>query len=210
MKKKIFAFALAAAALIASVPTASAQCDRSRGPKTECKADGNAQQADKMYRPQKFTDFAFEGVLLTVDQQAQVDAVNAEFKARREQAKVERQQARKDRRAQCDSTACNASEKQCAKACKDGKRPGDFRKEYVQKMKAILTPEQYTTFLENIVFMPQPQKEMRQGDRKGHHGDRKCDKGPRAGKAKDGVKGGVAKEAKAGKAAKAEKADKKK
>lgn len=170
MKKKIFAFALAAVALIASVPAVSAQCDRSRGPKSECKVDGQAQQSDKMYRPQKFTDFAFEGILLSVDQQAKVDAVNAEFKARREQAKVERQQARMDRRAKCDSTACQPGK--CSKPGKDGKRLGDGRKEYVEKMKAILTPEQYTTFLENIVFMPQPQKDMRHGDCKV-----KCDKG---------------------------------
>lgn len=41
-----------------------------------CAATDN-RASDKMYRPQKFTDFAFEGILLDMGQQARMDSLNA-------------------------------------------------------------------------------------------------------------------------------------
>jgi len=92
--------------------------------------------ADKMYRPQKFTDFAFEGILLDMSQQARVDSLNAASASGR------------CANAECANKDCAAKGK-----CHQGRHRVD-RREYVKKVKEILTPEQYTMFLENIVMMP--------------------------------------------------------
>lgn len=113
-----------------------------------CAATDN-RASDKMYRPQKFTDFAFEGILLDMGQQARMDSLNAAMAPK-----------------QCADSAC------VNKDCKVKGRKGHGRmdrREYVKKVKEILTPDQYTVFLENIVMMPD---QMRGGrDMRGHHGD---------------------------------------
>lgn len=140
-----------------------------------------AQMPDKSYKPQKFTDFAFEGILLDIDQQAKIDSINAlAFKA------CPMQPADCQQQAQCAQTRCPNG--QCMKVegvtCDTAGcvTPGPHRRnhdvrhghsnrrfdgamrgmrptrEYIEAVKEVLTPEQYVTFLENIVTMPMPER----------------------------------------------------
>lgn len=129
------------------------------GAQTRDRVDAQKTQAsDKMYRPQKFTDFAFEGILLDMPQQARIDSLNAAIKPNCPQG------------ACCDSVKCDKT-KRDKHARHQGARAKNMRSEYVKKVKEILTPEQYTMFLENIVLMPQPEKIMVR-DAKHHRADK--------------------------------------
>ncbi len=152
MKKTIIAMALAGMFAV-QVFAQDNNCRNGRqvcpeGNAAACAAPGD-RASDKMYRPQKFTDFAFEGILLDMGQQARMDSLNAAMAPK-----------------QCADSAC------VNKDCKAKGRKGHGRmdrREYVKKVKEILTPDQYTVFLENIVMMPD---QMRGGrDMRGHHGD---------------------------------------
>ena len=157
MKKTIIAMALAGVCAV----QAFAQDNNCPNGRQVC-PEGNAaacaspagRASDKMYRPQKFTDFAFEGILLDMGQQARVDSLNAAMAPK-----------------QCADSACvnkACVNKDCAAKGRKGHGRID-RREYVKKVKEILTPDQYTVFLENIVMMPD---QMRGGrDMRGHHGD---------------------------------------
>lgn len=157
MKKTIIAMALAGVCAV----QAFAQDNNCPNGRQVC-PEGNAaacaapagRGSDKMYRPQKFTDFAFEGILLDMGQQARVDSLNAAMAPK-----------------QCADSACvnkACVNKDCAAKGRKGHGRID-RREYVKKVKEILTPDQYTVFLENIVMMPD---QMRGGrDMMGHHGD---------------------------------------
>lgn len=136
------------------------------------------EKSDKMYRPQKFTDFAFEGILLDIPQQARIDSLNAAMKAQAPQfngrkgectdsVNCTKQNARTDknmradRKDRKDNKAGNRQGRNDRRGGKDfrGHRNGgmspEMKSQYVNKVKEILTPEQYTMFLENIVLMPQ-------------------------------------------------------
>lgn len=148
MKRKFLAIAIALVTLGSSTLFAQNVCGkRSQACQAQQCASSQAGDSNKMYQPQKFTDYAFEGILLTVDQQGKMDKLNADMKAKREACKN-------------DTTACK---KQCKgdRKCR-GEGRLQARKDYVNSVKEILTPEQYTTFLENIVFMPGQPKCMGQ------------------------------------------------
>lgn len=147
MKKSILALAIAMMGCTAFSVSAQSQDTQTTDTETQAKQD-------KMYRPQKFTDFAFEGVLLDINQQARMDSLNAAVKAqapnREEGGNPENREGR-DRGPGQDSR-------------RDRREPRGgqhqmmpFTEDYVYKVKEILTPEQYTTFLENIVLMPYKQ-----------------------------------------------------
>lgn len=76
----------------------------------------------------------FEGITLTADQQSRIDKINsdrqAKSKAQREMKAKEKKELRRQRA-------------EARKAC---------QKEYLAQMKEILTPDQYVTYLENIVI----------------------------------------------------------
>ena len=72
MTKKILSIALAIAAFSAS----GMYAQQDRGVNSRGDSD-RSEMSDKMYRPQKFTDFAFEGILLDINQQAKMDSLNA-------------------------------------------------------------------------------------------------------------------------------------
>lgn len=148
------------------------------------------QQADKMHRAATPREMAFEGILLSIDQQTKIDAINAEFDAKcaKSAAQCTNEKCtnenctnanctkencdKQDQKCDKKDRKCDKKEQKCAKdsasvACKghrDGRgnghrahqgnrRPG-LCPEYIAKVKEVLTPEQYTTFLENIVNMP--------------------------------------------------------
>lgn len=147
MKKKFFAIAMAAVA--AAGITISAQsvdnnrqkcdkpCDKENCCGQQCQA-GTPGANNKMGRPQSFQDFAFEGILLDLNQQQRMDSLNAAVKAQREAKMAARKDQKGDRQ-----------------QMRDDMRQG--RADYIAKVKEILIPEQYTMFLENIVMMPQQQ-----------------------------------------------------
>lgn len=161
MKKKILAIAIAMCGM--------------------CGLVASAQMPDKSYKPQKFTDFAFEGVLLELDQQAKIDSINALYlpATKMPQGQCQAQAGKQCDKAgkQCDKAATCDSAAQCQGGCKMrqghakqqgmrqgqhpgmrqgmGMRPGNMN-EYVAAVKEVLTPDQYVTFLENIVTMPAP------------------------------------------------------
>lgn len=121
-------------------------------------------QMNKMRQPREFNEYAFEGILLDLNQQQRMDSLNAAVKAncpnkpdgqcRQSNCKNEKgdnaQCCQQQEQGKCDAkTNCKAPKGH-------GMRPGmPYDKDYVAKVKEILTPEQYTMFLENIVFMPQ-------------------------------------------------------
>lgn len=88
---------------------------------------------------------AFEGITLTPDQQTKIDALKADCKANREKCKADKKAAKEQARA-------------------DRKQA---KRDYLNKVKGILTPDQYVVFLENIVVSDGPRDGMRPG---GHHG----------------------------------------
>lgn len=123
MKKTIISLALATVALFA-VSSASAQSqDKKDGQKTEKSTERkmNRQQAPN----------PFEGLNLTEAQQQSLKALAEDQKAQRKE-KMEGQKADRQKEA-----------KERKESMKNG------RKEYLAKIKAILTPEQYVQFLEN-------------------------------------------------------------
>lgn len=146
MKKKILAVAITLAAL-AGIPAVAQNNADNNQPKKECCKDkkecskdkkecckekcDKGQQAGKCDKQRKQMN-PFEGIVLTENQQAQLDQLREKRMAAR-QAKVEARKAEKQNR---DSVNV-ADRKAEAKA-------------YLDEVKAILTPEQYTQFLENM------------------------------------------------------------
>lgn len=175
---------LAVAALAFAGVSASAQDQAA----TVCRRQNceNAVAQDRMRRPATWREYAFEGVLLSVDQQGKIDQINKDFDARRAAA-CKRDTCTNPNctnpnctKATCDSVNC----KNAKHHRKHGNRHGrdgqgvncsGFRKEYIAKVKEVLTPEQYTTFLENIVNMPgQVNKDGRDGRNRFDRASRKC------------------------------------
>lgn len=174
--KKLFVIAIAAICACSSAVFAQKPADNTatngcplnkeckRGDKAKCsKADRKA------FNP-------FEGITLTADQQTKLDALKAECKARREACKG---CANCPQQANCDKN-CKPGEKcakaECPVAAGKDKAVDDRmqqRRDYLNKVKAILTPEQYVTFLENMaVSRPAGhhgyKAKMARHDRKGH------------------------------------------
>lgn len=129
------------------------QCDKSKCDKGD-KAKCDKTKCDrKGYNP-------FEGITITADQQAKLDALKANRPDRNNNEGKTGKEARPDRR--------------------------QIKRDYLAKVKEILTPEQYVVFLENsVVNAPamRPDKAMRHG--KGNRPDKgqRPDRGSRPDKA---------------------------
>lgn len=113
-------------------------------------AETDNMQNNKMYQPQRFTDFAFEGVLLSLPQQTRIDSLNAATKAAYPQFNLLKGE-------KPDSAAHHRADwGKMERRGPRGERPMMFTpgltQDYVLKVKEILDPEQYATFLENIVL----------------------------------------------------------
>lgn len=138
---------------------------------------------NKMYQPQQFTDYAFEGIILDTDQQAKMDKINAEFQpivngtlvgprpgqpcpGDNAQCKQTAKGPRPDK-ANCDSAQCKGprSDFKARRGGQGGPQLQEARKAYAQQVKQVLTPEQYIVFLENIAFAPQQPQMGPQGGR---------------------------------------------
>lgn len=101
--------------------TGTEQCAPEKCKKADGKKD--CKKADGKKAECKKGACPFDGLNLTEQQKTQLQALNAE---RQQKAKAARKEAKE-------------AKKQCDKEC---------RAEYLAKVKAILTPEQYTQFLE--------------------------------------------------------------
>ena len=124
MKKNLIATLVLAAGIGSAFAQKPADCTNT------CTNDQQCPQAVKPRTPRPCVN-AFEGLNLTADQQAKIDALKTEGQARRDQAKAEKKADRQKERAD---------------------RAANFkanRTEMLAKIKDILTPEQYVKFLEN-------------------------------------------------------------
>lgn len=160
MKKSLISFAIAAVALLA--PAAMMAQTNTEKAKTEnrqgTKKNGRG-EARPQYNP-------FEGLNLTDAQQSKLKDLGCPF-------------GKGDKKGCTDGQQCKPGEKkgqngqngQNARPSREemAKKMLDARKDYLVKVKQILTPEQYIQFLENN-FVNRPGKEGRM-DR--HHGDSK-------------------------------------
>lgn len=130
MKKKILSLAIAA--LAAAGFMASAQT-----------------QENKMYSPRTFTDFAFEGVLLDLPQQQRIDSLHAALRTPSQKKVHAITMSPDSAKAMPQRDGGRRPDRMMGGAM--GVIPGV---EYVAKVKEILTPEQFDTFLSNIQTMP--------------------------------------------------------
>lgn len=157
MKKKFMVLSLAMASIFGfsafaqcpgECPDASAenaQCVGARGPQGP---------QDKRYRPTNIEEIAFEGILLTPEQQASVNQLKADTKAKYEQSKAQQAAIDANRKAE------RMQARQAAK------------REYLKQLQAILTPEQYITYLENVVVAQPQGGKAAQLDGKARHGQK--------------------------------------
>ncbi len=167
MKKQLFSIALAALAVLTVTTSASAAkpegtCDNN----TECQAPGKKkckkQKHDRRERCQGADSAVcnpFEGLNLTDQQTEALKAIPNPH------------QVMKAAKQQADSTTCTRTMLQ------------DVRKNYLAQVKQVLTPEQYTQFLENFYVKQMPmkgKKDKKDGQRpKGKKDKQKRGHGPK-------------------------------
>ena len=152
MKKKIFGIALLAISFVTFTSAAQDKTEnksQTSGSKTE-KPRGNKKAVRDAVNP-------FEGLTLTDAQQSKLKEVTDKQKAQRTEKKKEagkqREQARQERKTK--------------------------RSAYLKEVKAILTPEQYVTFLENAYNSPRLDSKQRIAKRSGKSKVAKGKKEPR-------------------------------
>ncbi len=161
MKKKFMILSLAIVSVFGFNALAQTTNDCT-STNTQCTNNNGPQ--DKCCRPTNIEEIAFEGILLTPEQQGAVEQLKAQRKEQRQQMRAQQ--------AAADSTR--------TATCMEAHR--EARREYLKQMQAILTPEQYITYLENIV-VAQPQDGKAKMDGKGRPGQ-----GPKMDKAGKGPK----------------------
>lgn len=134
MKKKLLSLAVAAVAFtsMAFAQNATSAATAATGTKTEITKKEKAQRP--AFNP-------FEGISLSADQQTKIDALRAERKQKSETARAERRQQKE---------ATRAERQKKSEERFNGRR--DARRAELNKIKSILTPEQYVQYLENIAL----------------------------------------------------------
>ncbi len=172
MNRTIQTLALAVFAICGfsvSAQNQNSTCGRQTCYETTCPPTAGSDS--RIRGPQNWRERAFEGVLLSVDQQAKMDEINKEFESRfaticsKCSCKADKATCGKAKCCTQDCDKANCGRTGCDKG-RAGRRnaPGfKVRSEYIARVKEVLTPEQYTTFLENIVNMPVKQN-CRKGD----------------------------------------------
>lgn len=136
MKKKIISVAVAIAAIFA----VSANAQRPQCAPQQCPSQG-CSQPGQCQSPRRDAPNPFEGINLTAEQQT---AIN----------NIQQQCSREGQR--CDSAA-RAQRRQARR---------ESRRDYLNQIKSVLTPEQYVTFLENLALQ-QPQRQHGQHMQRG-------------------------------------------
>jgi len=165
MKKRLFGVALILAAFV-SFNVSAQEPANPNSEQTEATAAVNA-KADKKDKARKGgrkgqrLDF-FRGITLTAEQQSQLDALRP---ARHERTEGVAKDGKADK--------AKGDRPRRGKAVKGEGRSGGRKNmiaEYVYKVKEILTPEQYVTFLENMLLQPGEHAPHHNGNAR-HDGD---------------------------------------
>ena len=152
MKKKILSLAVIAMSMF-SINAVAQNPTTNNAPAKECKKECIAPQCnDQKCDKQCLT--LFSGMNLTADQQAQLKALQEKRATKmRQRAESAKAQKKSDRRQN------------------DSLRMAD-RKNYLEEVKAIVGPDQYVIFLENIVLNnPQGKGHSVMPGKMGRHGD---------------------------------------
>lgn len=158
MKKKVIGFIVAIAAITSGSVFAQNKTDQNNGkPQTEC--CNTAKEGKKGKGEKKGPKFnAFEGIQLTADQQQKLQVLRQGLgpvkltKEQKENLKKENKNLTDEQKKQ------KKTERKAQKSA--------AKKNYLNGVKGILTPDQYVMFLENVyLYSPQPQKVM--GQKKG-------------------------------------------
>lgn len=149
MKKKIMTIAIALSALCV-LPSVAKNPDTNNTNVPACEAgacnQGGQCRGDRADR-QANRPNPFEGITLTPEQQSALSALEAQRPSRSQADSEARAQAREARK--------------------------EARRNYLNQVKDVLTPDQYVTFLENIALQQgnhgnrHARQEMRQGNRQG-------------------------------------------
>ncbi|MCM1029542.1 MAG: Spy/CpxP family protein refolding chaperone [Pseudoflavonifractor sp.] len=135
MKKRFLSLAIAALAF-SSLSSFGQSAGDSTSDKSQATPGCAQAYGDK---GQKRAPCPFDGLNLNADQKAQLEALNAERQKSREEARKGALESRKAERERSRATREKARESRKAE-----------RRAYLDKVKAILTPEQYVTWLENM------------------------------------------------------------
>lgn len=141
MKKKILGLALIAMSFVTF--TSMAQSNSSDSSTTRQEKVKTIKENRKGNRPEKNP---FEGMNLTETQKSQLKQLDEKRKAERQQ-KAEARKAEKT--AKADKSAKTDKNNQADKAAKMAERRA-AKKAYLDEVKAIIGPEQYVVFLENM------------------------------------------------------------
>lgn len=132
MKKSILALSIA---LVASLGISSFAQNANEGQKSNKQ---KKERNDKEAKPEKNLPNPFEGLNLTADQQAKIEALKADQqKAKAEKKQQKDEQKKADKQKKQDGMKAMVAERQQQK------------REYLAKVKGILTSQQYVQFLEN-------------------------------------------------------------
>ncbi len=151
MKKKILGLALMAMSLVAFNGMAQSNSSDNNSVKQE---NVRGKKADKQARPGKAVN-PFEGLNLSDAQKSQLQQLDAKHKAQR----MQQMQARKENKQRNDSA--KIADRRAAK------------KSYLEEVKAIIGPDQYVVFLENMYInggVNAHSKAIKQGKEKGKPG----------------------------------------
>lgn len=153
MKKKVLSIAIIAVSLF-SVSAVAQNPDDAQRP--ACMVEGCDQHHQNGPKaPRHRMSNPFEGLNLTDAQKEQIKELRKNNKEARQQKQADRQKNRNVSREKRDSLI------------KTGKL------NHLRQLKEILTPEQYVTFLENIVVSQKPEgRNHRMAPGKGKHGKR--------------------------------------
>lgn len=145
MKKILVGIAIISASILSTYAATDNNSNTDRKTRTECTCDGAGQHKGKHGKEGRGMK-AFEGINLTDAQKSQIEALRAEQRAQKEAAKKARGEKKEGRENLTDE------QRQQMKAEKQAKRQ-QAMDAFNNKVKAILTPEQYAKYLENTKEM---------------------------------------------------------
>lgn len=161
----------------------TAQCTKAQVEnKACCQKGGNDRKGGKMQLREKKNPY--EGLTLTDAQKSKLAELDAKQQAKRQAAmEARKSDSQKSEATKAEKKNMTKAEKMAAKQAKMQARRSE-KLEYLQEVKAIVGPEQYVVFLENMYVNGGPQdggKAIKQGDRGGRK-DMAHARGSKAGK----------------------------
>lgn len=145
MKKILVSIAIISASILSTYAATDNKSNTDRQTRTECTCDGARQQKGKHGKGSRNMR-AFEGINLTDAQKSQIEALRAEQRAQKEAAMKARGENGQKKENLTDE------QRQQMKAEKQAKRQ-QAMEAFNNKVKSILTPEQYAKYLDNTKEM---------------------------------------------------------